>query len=76
MVLTNGYVMCLVYKIAVIAVMGYVWEEFGVLFIFVSCARLVMTTLSVKFCNLYGGPTILQLLPTIDTHILYFSTSR
>ena len=44
-VLTDGYVMCLVYKIAVIAVMGYVWEEFGVLFIFVSCARLVMTNL-------------------------------
>jgi hypothetical protein len=32
--LTDGYVMCVVYKIAVIAVMGYMWEEFEVLFIF------------------------------------------
>lgn len=44
-VLTDGYVMCVVYKTAVIAVTGYMWEEFGVLFIFVSCARLVMTIL-------------------------------
>jgi hypothetical protein len=77
-VLKDGYVTGVVYKIVVTVVIGYVQEEFGVLFMFVCvmCQTGYDNSVSVKFCHLYGGPTILQLLLPIDGHILYFSTSR